>query len=413
LLAAVAYAQAAQWNRYPSGYDEALRLIGEARKLFDEIGDVQRSAYAASIEASVYLLRGDDRALDDALFTARRAQDALEVAKLPRMRALDEIRATVAFARRDYTELFRMQQAQGATDPKRASTQIIKGRVVGENAGSAIVVAWQGTLAGHARSLVMDPREMTGDIVRVDSDGTFAIRANPDWLIMATTQDARSTPRPIGNAPPAIELKPTVTVSGQVQGRNWFGVHAFARYTVGADRSWELHAPIDKDGAFDLRGLPPGARVYGTEGSAGTGKRRILAGANPKQISWSYGQTLEVIVRAKQLGAGARAVVIRGHHAVTTAAQLDALVDTAADVAWSRLEPVGADNTDTGRELYRPGDHHAVITGHVDGQVYTACAEAMTGGPVTCKSVTVEKTVGIEYPDGRYGAGVTPILFEL
>ena len=77
------------------------------------------------------------------------------------------------------------------------------------------------------------------------------------------------------------------------------------------------------------------------------------------------------------------------------------------------LGPVGADNTDAGREVYRPGDRHAVITGNSDGVIYTVCATTKLAGPFACKTVPVANTVAIDYRDGRFGAGVTPILFEL
>jgi tRNA A-37 threonylcarbamoyl transferase component Bud32/tetratricopeptide (TPR) repeat protein len=410
LLAANAYAAAAQWNRYPSGYEDALRLIGEARKLFDELGDVQRSAYAAYLEAQVYLMRGDDRALDDASFAARRAQDALAAAGLAPLPQLDQVRAAVAFARRDYKELYRLQQALGTNELLAAEAATIEGRVVGENAGAAVVVAWPADLTGNARTLAMN--RARGQLVRVDRDGTFRIAANPDWAIMAETQDARSSPRLVGTGAVTLELEPTTTISGQVHGKSWFGVKAFARYAIGG-RTWTLVTPIDKDGTFDLRGLPPGRRVYGTQGEAGTGERTILAGANSKAISWSYGQAIEIIVRAKQLDAGAQAWVVRGDHDVKTREDLARLVESASDVATSGLLPVGADNTDAGRDLYRAGDRHAVITGNSDGQTYTICASATAAGPLACKRLTVELTVAVEYPDGRFAGGVTPILFEL
>ncbi|HEY5924391.1 MAG TPA: hypothetical protein VIV11_22090, partial [Kofleriaceae bacterium] len=414
LIAAIAYAQAAQWNRYESGYTEALSLIAEARKQFDEIGDVDRAAKAAAIEAWVYLLRGDDRALDDALFAARRAQDALEAAKLRPNPELDRVRAHVAFARRDYTELDRILSAEGSNEPKRGSSQLIKGRVVGDGAGDAVIVAWQGALVGHSSRAAMDPRTVVGTIVKVERDGSFEIQAGPTWAIMAELpkQGTRSAPRVVGNGPVTIKLEPTVTISGQLKDRNWFGVKAFARYVVGA-HSWTLQTPIDKDGAFDLRGLPPGARIFGTEGTAGTGERTIVAGADAKAISWSFGSGIEVIVRAKQFGDGAAAWVLRGEHAVKTQEELESLVVKTADVASSNLQPIGASNTDAGRDVYRSGDRHAVITGNYDGDVYTVCATPMTGGSLACKPVTVDKTIGIELSANRYGAGVTPILFEL
>jgi hypothetical protein len=98
---------------------------------------------------------------------------------------------------------------------------------------------------------------------------------------------------------------------------------------------------------------------------------------------------------------------------VKTRGELDALLATAANIAVSDLSTIGADNTDTGREVYRPGDRHAVITGNYDHTPYTVCATPAADGPLACKPISVEKTISIEYSDGRYGAGVTPILFEL
>jgi serine/threonine protein kinase len=409
MLAAIAYAQAAQWNRYPSGYDEALQLIAEARKQFESIGDVQRSAYVAALEAEVYLMRGDDRALDDALFAARRGQDALAAAKLPELRQLDRVRATVAFARRDFDEAYKMAREEQTSELFEAGS-VVEGRVVGEGASTAVVVAWPGELVGTPRT-VASGRMMPAQIVRVDSDGTFKIDAAASWAIVAETQDARSRVRLVGKGPLTIELEPTATVSGRVQGRNWFGVKVFARYQIGEQRL-TLEAPINKDGTFDLRGLPPGPRVYGTTGKAGTGERTIIAGANPKAISWTYGQAIEAIVRTEKHDSSARIWVMRGEHKLKTRKELDALLETAADVAESDLDPVGANNTDAGREVYHPGDLHAVITGSATG-AYTVCVTVRVSGPFACKSISVEQTVTIEYPDGRHGAGVTPILFEL
>jgi hypothetical protein len=411
LLAALAYAHAAQWNRYDDGYDEALRLIGESRKSFDEIGDVHRSAKSAAIEAWVYLMRGDDRALDDALFAARRAQDALAAAKLPPLPDLQQIRAEVAFARRDYSELYRISREQGVNEPAPVHAPIVRGRVVG-GTSAATVVAWKGDASGHARNIVMTPRELAGEIVRTERDGTFEIHAEPGWAIMAEQQDMRSTPQLVSSGPVMLALQPTVTISGRLQGRNWFGVKAFARYAIGANR-WTMETPIEKDGSFDLRGLPPGARVYGTEGRAGSGQRRVVAGANPKSITWPYGEGIDVIVRAKHYDNAAAAWIIKGDHAVKTKRELDALAASAADVATSALGRVGADNTDAGRDVYRAGDRHAVITGNYVQTPYTVCVLATGNGPLACKVIPVEPTIGIEYPDGRYGAGVTPILFEL
>jgi hypothetical protein len=53
-----------------------------------------------------------------------------------------------------------------------------------------------------------------------------------------------------------------------------------------------------------------------------------------------------------------------------------------------------------------------VITGNADG-LYTVCAQTRSAGPFACKTVEASTNVRIMYDDGRFGAGVTPILFEL
>ncbi len=412
LLAALAYAAAAQWNLYQGGYDEALELTAEARKLYDEIGDVERSAQTAYVEAQIYLQRGDARALDDALFAARRGQDALAAAKLALHPGLERVRAQVAFARRDWTELYRALRAAGPNEPAPTRAPLVKGRVVGDMAGIATVVAWKGDAVGHPRAIVMSPRELVGEIVRAERDGSFAIHAEPGWAIMAEWLDARSTPQLVGTGPVTLKLEPTVTVSGRIDGKNWFGVKAFARYSIG-ENHWILETPVDGEGAFDLRGLPAGARVYGVEGPAGNATRTIVAGVAPKGLTWSYGPGIEAIVRAKQIDDDARVWIVRGAHTPATRADLEALAVKAADVATATLGRIGADNTDVGRELYRAGDRHAVITGNYSDNPYTACVTPTRDAPVACKTISVEAGRTLELSDGRYAATVTPILFEL
>ena len=75
------------------------------------------------------------------------------------------------------------------------------------------------------------------------------------------------------------------------------------------------------------------------------------------------------------------------------------------DRATAPLRRVGATATDAGREVYQPGDRHAVITGNATGKA-TACVAKV------CKTVELRPSVVIEFPDGRYAAGVTPIVLE-
>ena len=85
---------------------------------------------------------------------------------------------------------------QAPTVPER----VVTGRVIGNAAAlrTARVIAWHGDLVGHARDIALDPRALSGELVRVDYDGTFTIHAEPDWAIMAESQDARSAPQLVG-----------------------------------------------------------------------------------------------------------------------------------------------------------------------------------------------------------------------
>jgi len=404
-LAAEIYAELAQYNRYKHAYDDALQSAADARKHFESIGDVRRAASTSRLEAVIYMTRGDERALDDASFAARRATDALDSAKLPPLEGIDDVAALVAFARGSYTEAHRIYDR---LLPKYSAhgAGTITGRVHGAT-GMITVVAWRGELVGDPRRLYTQPN-FVGDVASVEHDGTFTIHAQPGWAIMAEGTGVRSTPQIIGATPLALELKPVTTVSGTVKGKNLFGVQAYARYSVGASR-WVMQVPV-RDASFDLRGLPPGSHVLGLTGQAGTANRTTISGT--VDAVWPYGQAIEIVVRAKEFDDGAHAWLIRGKKAIATRADLDPIAASAIDVATSSLVPIGADNTDAGREVYRAGDRHAVITGNFDEE-YIACAAATQTGKLVCKPLVVKHTVAIEYSDGRFGGGVTPIVIEL
>jgi hypothetical protein len=353
----------------------------------------------------IYLERGDERALDDALFTARRAADTLEAAHMPADPGLDEVRAVVAFARRDYTEAHRIFDRLGSR--RAVEAPAITGRVEPPTS-NAVVVAWRGELVGDPRRLYTRPG-FVGDIATVEHDGTFTIHAEPGWAIMAEAGGARSRPQIVA-AHPVLKLEPVTTISGSVKGPNVFGIQAYAKYKVGSS-SWVMQVPVDRDASFDLRGLPPGERTFGLSGPAGTGQRTTTNGPKVLDVEWPAGQAIEVIVHGKALDPTATAWVLRHRKApIATRAELDASVATSFDVASSALTPIGADNTDAGREVYRAGDRHAVIIGNYDDD-YMVCVT--TAAQLTCKPITVNHTVEVPYSDGRYAAGVTPIVFEL
>jgi serine/threonine protein kinase len=409
VLSAQAHQRLAQWNRYRAAYGDAIAFAQEARKQFELLGDVRRAARSAAIEAAIYLERGDERALDDALFTARRAQDAMDQAGLGSELSLDMIRIEVAFTRRDYNEVHRIVDKYVKPEPGTEAT--ISGHVTPP--GRATIVAWRGALVGDPKRAFTDPSDVAIDVVESDETGAFTIHGEPGWAIMAESADQRSTPQVVGKAAVTLALRPTTTVSGTASGKNLMGVHAFARFTAG-DSTWQVEVPLERDGTFDLRGIPPGTPRFGTSGDAGDGERRVFA-PTAKAFIWPYGQTLDVIVRSATPDDAARVWVYAGpqHLADLKRVYAESLTQFAPDVATAGVHPIGSSNTDAGREVYKAGDRHAVITGTTTGEV-TVCAAARRGpdAPVVCKSLTLTPTVSIDYPDGRFASGVTPIVLE-
>ncbi len=409
ILAAQSHTRLAQWNRYRAAYGEAIRYAQEARKQFELLGDLRRVARTAAIEADIYLERGDERALDDALFTVRRAQDAMDQAGLEPEFGLDIIRLKVAFARREYNEVHRVVDKYAR--PQAGTMATISGQVVPP--GRATVVAWRGALVGDPKRAFTDPSGVMVDVVESDATGAFTIHGELGWAIMAEAADSRTTPQVVGPGTITLSLKPTTTVSGTARGQNLLGAHAFARFSAG-DSTWQVEAPIERDGTFDLRGIPAGTPRFGTSGDAGDGTRRVFA-LTAKDLVWPSGQTLDVIVRSTTLDDTARVWVFTGtpRFSDLKRVHLESMALVAPDVATSHVLKIGASNTDAGREHYKAGDRHAVITGTATGEV-TVCAAARPGpdANVACKTVTLTPTVSIDYPDGRFAAGVTPIVLE-
>src|SRR5206468_7750 len=114
-------------------------------------------------------------------------------------------------------------------------------------------------------------------------------------------------------------------------------------------------------------------------------------------------QGIEVITHS---AFGEMVYVFRGRVAPKTADEAQGLATRANEFAFSPLSPIGSNNTDAGRELYHHGDQHAVLTGNSDGEV-TACVLSADG--IVCQSFSVKTGNAIEYPDGRFAAGVTPV----
>ena len=192
-------------------------------------------------------------------------------------------------------------------------------------------------------------------------------------------------------------------------------------YAVDATHRWMIEAPVDTYGMFDLRGLPTGATpVLGTRGAAGDGERHVFAGADHRALYWPSGQAVEVIVRSASLDDDARVWIVRRGLQARTRGELETVLGGSgrtlawSDIATAPLRPIGAANSDAGREHYRAGDRHAIITGNHTGSV-TACAAAHGGAdtPLRCASFSVEPSIERKLTDRRVATGITPIVLEL
>ncbi|MGE0550811.1 MAG: protein kinase [Kofleriaceae bacterium] len=416
-LEARAVMDSGEWLRRRAAYQEAPPLAAQARSAFEAAGDLRRAAMASSIEAESYLRRGDERALDDAMFAVRSAEESLARARLASVPALAEIGAIVAFSRGDYAEAHRqLDRGAGAKSPRAAPS--ITGRVVdasGKPVASARVVAWHGELHGDPIRVYTDPRAVTGEVVECDLDGTFTIHAAPGDAIIAERAGQRSTPTAIDTGELTLKLGPTSAVRGAIDARTLVGVDAVARFTAGA-ATWVVHAPIDRNKTFHLAGLPRGGYALGAFGDAGDAMRWVTAPA-PQGLHWPIGTSIEVIARPPIAGAHPTVWLFRGKPSLKTRGDADALARKSSDVAIAALRPIGSRNTERGRELYEVGGRHAVITGNPDGPT-TACAAFADEptAPLVCKVIEVRRGAttdpATEYSDGRYGGAVVPVVLD-
>ncbi len=400
----------AQWGRYPKAFDEALAQARKAAAQYHAAGDQRRAARLSALAAEIILVRGGASSLDDAMFEARAAGEALVAAKVAPVPQLDQIRAVIERQRGEFAlaqQLFTRTAGppQPPTGPARTGTVSANGKPV----ANARVVAWRGELAGDPTNVVTDPGELTGEMVETAADGTFTVHAGLGDAIITEFADRRSRPILVTAAPLALKLETTGDLFGTADRPMLVGVAAEARYGVGAN-TWSVRVPVAKDRAFHLAGLPPGVPLVGTIGDAGQGRRRNVVGPGAKAVIWPLGEAIEVIGRGP-VEPGATAWVFRGTVTPARRADAEGLAEHVADVGWATLVPIGADNTDAGRAVYAADDRHAVITGNLDGNVSVCLARgAAPEAAVACKVVAIKQTALGDPGDGPHVVGVTTVI---
>jgi len=414
LLEGQAYAALGRWSYGKREYKTAIELIQEARRQWEVAGDVRRAAHAAEAEANLYLLRADERALEDAQFAVRGAEEALERARLPRIESLTELRARIAFLRGSYAEagaLYRTlaHDTPPTTSPRRTGIVL---DADGKPVAGATVVAWRGVLHGDPLAVVTDAREAL-DEVTTTTDGRFELHADPDTALIAAYGQSRSAPRLAGTGEVSLRFGPTRVLTGTIDAGNLGGVLVFAKVPLG-ESAWVVRVPLRADRTYALGGVPRATVVVGTEGPAGDGWRVVTAGANATQPSWPVGRAVEVIVRGPIDVEAATVWLFPGANAAlpATRAEAEARAARATDAATSPVAPIGANATDNGLPLYEPGDHHAVIPGIPGDTLACVARAAPPTTPVTCTELAVITGAVFEYSDGRVGTDTQPVVIN-
>jgi hypothetical protein len=104
--------------------------------------------------------------------------------------------------------------------------------------------------------------------------------------------------------------------------------------------------------------------------------------------------------------------VLRGHAAAKTTADLDRLVDGAADATVMPAFVVGAGNWSAeGLSHYQRGDRHRVVVGNAPGRVTVCVADAEPTSPAMCQTIEIRRTTP-EVRDGHGFYPAIPVIFQ-
>jgi hypothetical protein len=427
-------------------YDDMLARLRTARPLALSGRDFGRATEIASSIAGVLAQRNRPGDLDagwQMLVDTLRAATAsglseVKVRELQGFRWFIEAFRVNAFLRSDLAGAHAWDDREGGPKPPDGAVAL-QGRVIdlhGNPVAGATVVAWRGTLEGDATRAYLRVPGVPGapstpgadksymgtappayhragfdaDVATTDASGGFTVRAVPDGGILAELGDQRSQPRPIGHGAIVLQLEPTRTIEGRVTSDDEVlsGIVISAHYQLGPTLAWRCTTPVGRLHDYHLGGLPAGQATLRLDHWFREGVRKVDAGpvrggAEPR---WPVGPGLDVIVR------GGPAVtpwvyVLRGHPTAKTTADLDRLVDGAADATVMPAFVVGAANrTAEAMKYYQHGDHHRVTYGNSPGQVTVCVADAEPTSSAMCQTIAIPRTT----PEVREGHGIYPAI---
>ena len=432
-------------------YDDMLARLSTARTLALSGRDFVEATEIASSIAGVLAQRNRPGDLDagwqvlvDTLRTATaNGLSEVKVHDVQSFRWFMEASRVNAFLRGDLAVAHAWDDREGGPKPPDGAVAL-RGRVIdvhGNAVAGATVVAWSGTLEGDAtRAYLRVPgvpgapstqgadKRYTGtappayhgagfdaDVATTDASGGFTVRAVPDGGILAELGDRRSQPRPIGHGAIVLQLEPTRTIEGRVTSDDEVvsGIVISAHYQLGPTLAWRCTAPVGRLHDYRLAGLPEGHATLRLAHWFRDGVRKVEAGPvrDGARVQWPVGPGLDVIVRG-----GSSLVpwiyVLRGHPTARTTADLDRLLDGAADATVKPAFAVGAgDRSAEGMRYYQPGDRHRVTLGNSPGQVTVCVAEAEPTAPAMCQTIEIRRT----RPEVRDGHGLypaVPLIFQ-
>ncbi|HMG56015.1 MAG TPA: hypothetical protein VK601_21100 [Kofleriaceae bacterium] len=207
-----------------------------------------------------------------------------------------------------------------------------------------------------------------------------------------------------------LQLGPTRTIEGRIASDDdvLSGIMISAHYQLGPTLAWECTTAVGRLHDYRLGGLPAGQATLRLDDWIRDGVRKLDAGPvrDGAALRWPVGPDLDVIVRG---GAPVSPwiYVLRGHRTAKTTADLDRLVDGAADAAVMPAFVVGAgDRTAAGMKHYRPGDRHRVLSGNAPGRVTVCVADAEPSSPAICQTIEIPRIP----PEVREGRGIYPAI---